>query len=82
MPSSCRHERVEAQSLAVEKFEISEGFVAKAAMSAALCEIDLSPGSCSRPLIECADLNLIFCDAFEVFSLCPLDDIHAPVWYK
>ena len=51
---------VDAQSRAVEKFEISEEFDARAAMSAARCEMDLSPGSRSLPRIEFAGASLIF----------------------
>ena len=51
---------VDAQSRAVEKFVISVLPEASAAMSAARCEIDLSPGNFIRPLITRAGASLIF----------------------
>src|SRR4051794_4021431 len=59
MLSSRKHESVDAQSAAVEKFEISVRSSASAAMSAARCDIDLSPGKRSRPVRKCAGLSLI-----------------------
>src|SRR5829696_2265996 len=49
MPRSRKQASVEAQSAAVEKFEISETPSASAAISAARCEIDLSPGNRRQP---------------------------------
>lgn len=51
---------VEAQSRAVEKFEISDLLDDSAAMRAARCEIDLSPGKRKLPLINVALSSLIF----------------------
>lgn len=45
---------VEAQSRAVEKFEISNLLADSAAMRAARCEIDLSPGNRKLPFINVA----------------------------
>ena len=59
MPSDRKQPRVEAQSRAVEKFEISDPPRAIAAISAARCEMDLSPGKRNRPLIERAGINLM-----------------------
>ena len=59
MPSERKQLRVDAQSRAVEKFEISDLPRARAAMSAARWEIDLSPGNRSRPLIERAGVSLM-----------------------
>ena len=50
---------VDAQSRAVEKLEISELPDARAAMSAARCEIDLSPGRAIRPLNFRVGVNFI-----------------------
>ena len=61
-PSERRHFNVEPQSRAVEKFEISELPRASAAMSAARCEMDLSPGNRNRPLIERAGVSFIVSD--------------------
>ena len=60
MPRAWRHDTVEAQSRAVEKFEISDLFDASAAIRAARCEIDLSPGSRNLPLINVANSSRIF----------------------
>ena len=58
-PSSRRHKSVEAQSLLVEKPEICEVPFASAAIIAARCESDLSPGMQARPFILRAGLILI-----------------------
>jgi hypothetical protein len=50
-PSCSRHERVEPQSSAVEKFDISEFPIANPAIKATRWEIDLSPGTAIRPAI-------------------------------
>ena len=68
-PSCRRQERVEAQSWAVEKFKISDLPEASAAIRAARCEIDLSPGMRRLPEIKCAGASLI------LFRLCALKDI-------
>ena len=44
-PNCERQERVEPQSTAVEKFDISETPFASPAIKATRCEIDLSPGT-------------------------------------
>ena len=59
MPSDRKQPRVDAQSCAVEKFEISELPRASAAMRAARWEIDLSPGNLSRPFIELAGVSFM-----------------------
>ena len=59
-PKSRRHVRVDAQSAAVEKFEISESPLASAAMSAARWEMDLSPGSWIRPVIRRAGASFMW----------------------
>ena len=59
MPSARKQLRVDAQSCAVEKFEISDLPRASAAMSAARWEIDLSPGNRSRPFIELAGFSFM-----------------------
>src|ERR1041384_1488207 len=58
-PSSLRQATVEPQSAPVEKLVISERPSARAAIRAARCEIDLSPGSRSRPWIERAGVSLM-----------------------
>jgi len=58
-PRSRRQASVEAQSAAVEKFEISVLPSASAAISAARCDIDLSPGKRNRPWIKRAGFSLI-----------------------
>jgi hypothetical protein len=50
-PSACKQRRVAAQSSLVEKFSIRDVPRASAAMIAARCETDLSPGICRRPRI-------------------------------
>jgi len=59
IPSERKQPRVDAQSCAVEKFEISELPRASAAISAARCEMDLSPGNRSRPFIKRAGFSLM-----------------------
>jgi hypothetical protein len=59
IPRERRQARVDAQSRAVEKFEISDLPRANAAISAARWEIDLSPGNRSRPLIERAEVSFM-----------------------
>ncbi len=59
-PKSRRQESVEAQSRAVEKFEISDGPWASAAIKAARCEMELSPGKGIRPQIRCAGASFMF----------------------
>ena len=59
MPSARKQLRVDAQSCAVEKFEISDLPRESAAMSAARWEIDLSPGNRSRPFIELAGFSFM-----------------------
>jgi hypothetical protein len=58
-PSARKQATVDAQSRAVEKFAISELPDARAAMSAARWDIDLSPGSCKRPLIRRAGVSFM-----------------------
>ena len=59
-PSCCRQERVEAQSAAVEKFEIFDTPGANDVMIAARWEIDLSPGRLSFPSILFTRFSLIY----------------------
>jgi hypothetical protein len=58
-PSARKQLRVDAQSCAVEKFEISDFPRASAAIRAARCEIDLSPGNRNRPFIDRAGLSFM-----------------------
>ena len=51
MPSAVKHDSVAVQSALVEKFLISEVPCASAAIIAARCEMDLSPGITIRPRI-------------------------------
>jgi len=50
-PSAAKHESVAVQSALVEKFLIDEVPSASAAVSAARCEMDLSPAIAIRPRI-------------------------------
>jgi len=59
MPRFRRHERVEAQSAAVEKLESSDLPSASPAIRAARCDIDLSPGKRSWPVIYLAGWSFI-----------------------
>lgn len=76
IPSDRKQPSVEAQSRAVEKFEISVLPWARAAISAARCEMDLSPGKRNRPLIERAGLSLM------MSRLCPLWYTKVQMCYK
>jgi hypothetical protein len=58
-PSFLRHSMVAAQSAPLAKFVIVELPLGSAAMIAARCEIDLSPGTLTFPHIRRAGLILI-----------------------
>ena len=58
-PSERRQLKVDAQSRLLEKLDSRDGPSAQAAISAARCEIDLSPGSVAFPLSLRAELIFI-----------------------
>jgi hypothetical protein len=59
IPNVLKHETVAAQSALVAKFVIRQLPLASAAMITARCEIDLSPGRQTRPLMRRAGLIFI-----------------------